>query len=123
MSLYSPAQVSRVRGTSLTVCLLFRPRMVPSLVNRDVLLEGCVSLERQFIMDNIDLYYNVYYCFRVVFIHIAPCCILVVLNALLVVTIRQASDEIRHSLTSIIQQLATARLLLIHAINKHVTLI
>jgi len=46
-------------------------------------MEGCVSLERAFVTNNIDLYYVAYYCFRVIFIHIVPCCALVVLNALL----------------------------------------
>ena len=53
-------------------------------------MEGCLTLERDFIMDNIDTYYVTYYCFRVLFIHFIPCCVLVVLNALLVLTIRQA---------------------------------
>ena len=49
-------------------------------------------------MDHIALYYNVYYCFRVIFIHLTPCCILVVLNALLVLTIRQAQRRRRQLL-------------------------
>jgi len=61
-------------------------------------MEGCAVMERSFVMDHIDVYYNVYYCFRVLFIHFAPCCILVVLNALLVLTIRQAQRRRRQLL-------------------------
>jgi len=58
------------------------------------MVEGCIDVERDFVQDHISLYYNAYYCFRVIFIHIAPCCILVVLNALLVLTIRQVRDQL-----------------------------
>ena len=60
-----------------------RPVALPSLTDDGGLMEGCVSVERSFISDNIVLYYVAYYCFRVIFIHFVPCCTLVVLNALL----------------------------------------
>ena len=75
-----------------------RPIPLPSLVDPAVTVEGCVSMLRSFIQDNISLYYNVYYCFRVIFIHLAPCSVLVVLNALLVMTIRQAQRRRRQLL-------------------------
>jgi len=72
-------------------CALFLQAMVgccspwplPSLVDAGVWVEGCVSVGRSFLLDHYDLYFNAYYCFRVIFIHLAPCCALVVLNALL----------------------------------------
>jgi len=59
------------------------PWPLPSLVDAGVWVEGCVSVGRSFLLDHYDLYFNAYYCFRVIFIHLAPCCALVVLNALL----------------------------------------
>jgi len=60
-----------------------RPVSLPSLTDGELLVEGCVKVERSFVSDHIDLYYVVYYCFRVIFIHFVPCCALVVLNAML----------------------------------------
>jgi len=93
--------VNRITQLLFNYCLLLflcRPKSLRSLVNPNVWVTGCVSIERDFIMDHIALYYNVYYCFRVIFIHLAPCCILVVLNALLVLTIRQAQRRRRQLL-------------------------
>jgi len=75
-----------------------RPVELPSLKDESQWVEGCVTLERAFVTENIDLYYNTYYCFRLVFIHLVPCCALVVLNALLVLTIRQAQKRRRQLL-------------------------
>jgi len=72
--------------------------LLRSLEREDDWTEGCVSLERDFVMDHINLYYNTYYCFRVIFIHFAPCSTLVVFNALLVLTIRQAQRRRRQLL-------------------------
>jgi len=55
-------------------------------------------VEREIVQDHIDVYYATFYCFRVIFIHFAPCCSLVVLNALLVLTIRQAQRRRRQLL-------------------------
>jgi len=78
--------------------MLYRSVWLPSLLNPEVYVEGCAAIERDFFMEHDTVYYNVYYCFRVVFIHFAPCCILVVLNALLVQTIRQAQRRRRQLL-------------------------
>ena len=37
-----------------------------------------------------DLYFSLYYVFRIVFIHLVPCSALVLLNALLVQTMRRS---------------------------------
>jgi Serpentine type 7TM GPCR chemoreceptor Srw len=51
---------------------------------------GCVAEHAQFVRDNINVYFNVYYWFRVIFIHLVPCSVLVVLNGLLVQAMRLA---------------------------------
>jgi len=50
---------------------------------------GCVRKERSFIESNKVLYFNVYYWMRVIFVHLVPCSILVVLNVILVKAMRQ----------------------------------
>jgi len=67
-------------------------------MNPEAWVEGCIYFERPFIADHIELYYNAYYSFRVIFIHLVPCCLLVILNALLVLTIRQAQRRRRQLL-------------------------
>ena len=46
-----------------------------------------------FIEDHSQIYFNIYYWFRVVFIHLVPCSALVVLTALLVNAMRRAQDR------------------------------
>lgn len=51
---------------------------------------GCHLIYKPFIAEHLTLYFNIYYWFRVVFIHVIPCVTLVLLNAVLVNTMRTA---------------------------------
>jgi len=73
--------------------------VVPSLVDGpNVTVVGCVKEYASFVLYNMNVYFNVYYWFRVIFIHLVPCSILIVLNALLVRTMRQAQRRRRQLL-------------------------
>jgi len=78
----------------------FQAVAVPSLVGGPdvVTVVGCVKNYAAFVTYNMDLYFNVYYWFRVIFIYLFPCSTLVVLNALLVRTMRQAARRRRQLL-------------------------
>jgi len=77
----------------------FHAVSVPSLVyGPNMTVVGCVKKYASFVTYNMDLYFNVYYWFRVIFIHLVPCSILIVLNALLVRTMRQAQRRRRQLL-------------------------
>ncbi|XP_063441364.1 sex peptide receptor-like [Mytilus trossulus] len=62
----------------------------PSNVNPNVTVNACVRVLKPWVRNHMDLYYNVYFWFRVICIHLIPCTFLVVLNALLILTMRQA---------------------------------
>ncbi|XP_029636697.1 sex peptide receptor-like [Octopus sinensis] len=55
-----------------------------SLLHRNQTVIGCYILRSQWLVNWIDLYYNVYFWFRVIFVHLIPCTALVVLNGLLI---------------------------------------
>jgi len=77
----------------------FQAVAVPSLVHGpNVTVVGCDKIYAQFVSNNIHLYFNLYYWFRVIFIHLVPCSILIVLNAVLVRTMRQAARRRRQLL-------------------------
>jgi len=77
----------------------FQAVNVPSLVHGpNVTVVGCVKEYAWFVKYDMNLYFNVYYWFRVIFIHLVPCSILIVLNALLVRTMRQAQRRRRQLL-------------------------
>ena len=61
--------------------------------NSTVTWLGCLEERASFVVENINVYYNVYYWFRVIFIHIIPCSVLVVLNAFLVQAMRIARQR------------------------------
>jgi len=63
---------------------------VRSLVDPEVLVYACVQKVNALVRGHADIHFNVYYWFRVVFIHLVPCFLLVIVNALLVQTIRVA---------------------------------
>ena len=63
---------------------------VPSNVNPNTTVKACVRHPKAWMAEHLDLYYNVYFWFRVICIHLIPCTFLVVLNALLILTMRQA---------------------------------
>lgn len=50
----------------------------------------CVERISPWVLKNEDLYFNLYFWFRVIFIHLVPCTILVVINSVLIWTLRTA---------------------------------
>ena len=73
--------------------------VVPSrLGGPNVTVVGCVRKYASFVTYSMDLYFNVYYWFRAVFINIVPCFILIVMNAMLIRTMRQAQRRRRQLL-------------------------
>jgi len=62
------------------------------------ILTGETPQNLQFCPEIVALPFNVYYWFRVIFVQLVPCSILVVLNALLVRTMRQAARRRRQLL-------------------------
>jgi len=56
-------------------------------------MSACNVTLVSFINRYADIYFNIYYWFRVVFIHIVPCSVLVVLTALLINAMRKAQDR------------------------------
>lgn len=63
---------------------------LPSVIEPWKLVPGCFEIPTEFIARNEDVYYNVYWWFRVLFVHMIPCTSLVILNAFLVCTMRAA---------------------------------
>jgi Serpentine type 7TM GPCR chemoreceptor Srw len=53
-------------------------------------VQGCHLELTSFIQQHTDVYFNVYYWFRVIFIHLVPCSALVLLTVLLVNAMRRA---------------------------------
>ncbi|KAL3884398.1 hypothetical protein ACJMK2_024537 [Sinanodonta woodiana] len=78
------SQVSRF------VDFLFEPIPVISKMHPNISYVGCVEMLKPWFSDNMDLYLNIYYWFRVIFIHLVPCISLVVLNGLLISAMRNA---------------------------------
>ena len=81
---FVPTQVTRFIDLSYT------PVRTRSLVDPDKLMTGCVLDHASFLLGHLNTYFNVYYWFRVVFIHLVPCSALIILNALLIHTMRRA---------------------------------
>jgi len=50
-------------------------------------VSACVAQPAPFVSEHADVYYTAYYVFRVVFVNVLPCTVLVLLNAALVHTI------------------------------------
>jgi len=61
-------------------------------------MTGCRPELRSLIRDHAHIYFNIYYWFRVIFIHLVPCCTLAVLTALLVSAIQRAAARRRQLL-------------------------
>jgi thyrotropin-releasing hormone receptor len=59
---------------------------------------GCGERYAPFVAENMNVYFNVYFWFRVIFIHLIPCSVLIILNALLVHTMRTAQRRRRQLL-------------------------
>ncbi|GFO26647.1 FMRFamide receptor [Plakobranchus ocellatus] len=56
-------------------------------------VSACIMEFRPWFQTNMNLYFNFYYWFRVIFIHLIPCVSLVLLNALLIHAIRVAQKR------------------------------
>ncbi|CAH1797546.1 unnamed protein product [Owenia fusiformis] len=54
---------------------------------------GCLLQRRSWVLSIEDIYYNIYFWFRVIFIHMIPCTSLVVLNALLIHAMKNAQKR------------------------------
>src|SRR5688500_18019962 len=54
---------------------------------------GCKMGVRPFFERNQDLYFNIYYWLRVIFIHAIPCSILIILNVFLISKMRTAFNR------------------------------
>ena len=71
----------------------YRPIWIASKLDPTRRVEACQVTLVPFVQAHVNAYFNVYYWFRVVFIHLVPCISLVVLNALLVNAMRQAQNR------------------------------
>ena len=77
----------------------FHAVSVQSLVHGpNTTVVSCVREYASFVTYDMNLYFNVYYWFRVIFIYLIPCSFLIVLNALLIRTMRQAARRRRQLL-------------------------
>jgi len=74
----------------------YTPVELLSLIDRagNRTVEGCVGDYWPTLEPHLDVYFNTYYWFRVIAVHLVPCSALVVLNAALVLAMRRA--QARH---------------------------
>jgi len=74
----------------------YTPVQVPSLVDQtgNTTVVGCIGEYWPVLQPYLDAYFNTYYWFRVIAVHLVPCSALVALNAALVVAMRRA--QARH---------------------------
>ncbi|XP_076457434.1 sex peptide receptor-like [Babylonia areolata] len=91
-----------LRGTVLIYVLAFLSQLcrfledyplaveLDSLVTPNATVVGCVMVFHAWAEASKTLYYNLYFWFRVIFIHLVPCISLVVMNALLIYAMRVA---------------------------------
>ncbi|KAK3583040.1 hypothetical protein CHS0354_003974 [Potamilus streckersoni] len=84
---YAVAILSQV---SRFVDFSFEPIPVTSKLQPNISYFGCVEMLKPWFSENMDLYLNIYFWFRVIFIHLVPCISLVVLNGLLISAMRNA---------------------------------
>ena len=66
------------------------PVSLPSETKPNETVVGCSVQPKLWVQKYEVVYYNIYYWFRVIFIHLIPCTFLVLLNALLISTMRTA---------------------------------
>lgn len=66
------------------------PVTVPSYLNPNETYQGCSYQDRTWAMNHMDMYQNLYFWFRIIFIHLVPCISLVVMNGLLISAMRKA---------------------------------
>ncbi|CAG5119373.1 unnamed protein product [Candidula unifasciata] len=65
----------------------------PSILVPNKTVSACVKEMRPWVSSNVNLYYNIYFGVRVVFIHLIPCVSLVVMNALLIHAMKKAQQR------------------------------
>ena len=94
-----------IRGTVLIYVLAFLSQLcrflenyplaveVPSAVSPNKTVTGCVMVFHRWAESSKNMYYNIYYWFRVIFIHLVPCISLVVMNALLIYAMKMAQKR------------------------------
>ncbi|XP_048778886.1 sex peptide receptor-like [Ostrea edulis] len=68
----------------------FIPFPIPAFESPNKTLVSCIEQINSWTSQNEDLYFNLYFWFRVIFIHFVPCTILVVINSILIWTLRTA---------------------------------
>lgn len=78
--------------SQLTKFLDFRylPFVTRSCVDPNKTIIGCMERPREWVLNNMMVYHNIYFWFRIIFIHLVPCTSLVVLNGLLISAMRKA---------------------------------
>ncbi|XP_061164130.1 sex peptide receptor-like [Saccostrea echinata] len=54
---------------------------------------ACIEQFSPWVLQNEDLYFNLYFWFRAIFIHLVPCTVLVVINSVLIWTLRTAQKR------------------------------
>ena len=72
---------------------VINPVEVTSLLDANVTMTSCVETLVPFVLKHANVYFNVYYWFRVVFIHLVPCASLLILNVLLINTLQDAQQR------------------------------
>ena len=92
--------IARIIGAIFTAAIIFQisrfleseyiPSILPSRVVPNETVEGCQPRLVPWVQENINVYFNVYYWFRVIFIHMVPCTVLIILTACLVIEMRRA---------------------------------
>ena len=65
----------------------------PSKLNQNVNVSQCLQDLHEPFKSNINLYYNTYWSLRVVLVHLIPCSMLVILNGLLVKTLKNVQKR------------------------------
>ena len=64
-----------------------------SSLNPNITVSACLMEFRPWFVRNMNMYFNIYYWFRVIFIHLIPCVSLVVMNAMLIYAMRVAQHR------------------------------
>lgn len=68
-----------------------QPSTLPSKLHRNKIVIGCNLLYKSWYEENQKIYDSMYFWFRVIFINLIPCAILILLNSLLFSTLRSAN--------------------------------
>ncbi|XP_041372776.1 sex peptide receptor-like [Gigantopelta aegis] len=71
----------------------FSPVVIPSQVKENMTITACFISPKPWLRSIVYVYYNIYFWFRVIFIHLVPCISLVVMNALLIYAMRCAQKR------------------------------